>query len=862
MTGKKAVKKPLGWRQKLQTLAGSKNAGRIYMLLALATLLGTTIYWSLRSADLQMQNADQLVNPYMFESWSTFKAAAFPEAHSFLMKWPLFWLIKLLGFSSAAYLLTTLAVVLITVGGLAFILWWVERRSLLVGTLYLALASVLLLVPAQPYAGGLLPVNMAMLATRNLEYLLYIAGLYAVIKSPRLRSWQFAASALILTLVVASDKLFATIGIGGAILALTAYCLTRRWKAATLAARWLAASSLALVAGTLLLWIVKAINLTQIGGSGGPYGLTQSLRDLVLGSYYSLTGIATNLGANPAYDAIRLRDISTSLQTHLLSVSGPAYLINVVIFLAAVLMTLRLTVISLRKTKSGAGSDEAMLSLFMVWTSIAAIGAFVLTNHYYPVDARYLAVSLFALFMALAVSLKKYRLHESRIIIAAAVLIVSIIAGLIGANQTFNSQASALSRINERNKLVSEALKGHTTNVLVGDYWRVMPVRQLNQRQKVMPLGDCTNSRDVLTSRQWQANLNRKSFAYLLSLDKGLTNFPQCTLDQVLAKYGRPNTSTVISGDLSNPKELLLFYDNGANRSSPSPGPLPQKSATVTPIAPDELPNTTCTSPTIMNVVAHQDDDLLFMNPDISRDIAAGRCIRTVYVTAGDDGADRFYWLSRQRGSEAAYSAMYGSANDIWLERIVKLGERQYATVATPKDNPKVTLIFLHLPDGNLSGQGFPNYRSESLTKLESNRIDALHSVDNQSVYTSNDLVAAMATFMHIYQPAEIRTLANYVSETIPDHADHMAVGRYAQRARNMYEQQQFEGRVQIPLSFYIGYPVRERPDNVSGDDLIKKQAAFYNYGRFDAGVCSSAEQCSHHTVYSKYLVRQYRNDY
>ncbi len=36
-----------------------------------------------------------------------------------------------------------------------------------------------------------------------------------------------------------------------------------------------------------------------------------------------------------------------------------------------------------------------------------------------------------------------------------------------------------------------------------------------------------------------------------------------------------------------------------------------------------------------LTIVAHPDDDLLFLNPDILRDIEAGRCARTVFVTAG-----------------------------------------------------------------------------------------------------------------------------------------------------------------------------------------------------------------------------------
>src|SRR6478752_2238442 len=49
-----------------------------------------------------------------------------------------------------------------------------------------------------------------------------------------------------------------------------------------------------------------------------------------------------------------------------------------------------------------------------------------------------------------------------------------------------------------------------------------------------------------------------------------------------------------------------------------------------------------CTSAnSSMNIVAHEDDDILFMNPPTYTDVAAGRCLTTVYLTDGDDAPNR-----------------------------------------------------------------------------------------------------------------------------------------------------------------------------------------------------------------------------
>ena len=43
--------------------------------------------------------------------------------------------------------------------------------------------------------------------------------------------------------------------------------------------------------------------------------------------------------------------------------------------------------------------------------------------------------------------------------------------------------------------------------------------------------------------------------------------------------------------------------------------------------------------------VAHLDDDLLFMNPDIASNVEAGGCVRVIYLTASDAGEGEPYML-------------------------------------------------------------------------------------------------------------------------------------------------------------------------------------------------------------------------
>jgi len=46
--------------------------------------------------------------------------------------------------------------------------------------------------------------------------------------------------------------------------------------------------------------------------------------------------------------------------------------------------------------------------------------------------------------------------------------------------------------------------------------------------------------------------------------------------------------------------------------------------------------------------------------------------------------------------------------------------------------------------------------------------------VDRQSTYSAQDLVSGLAALMNTYDPTDIRTQANYISQQYPDTADHM----------------------------------------------------------------------------------------
>ena len=259
--------------------------------------------------------------------------------------------------------------------------------------------------------------------------------------------------------------------------------------------------------------------------------------------------------------------------------------------------------------------------------------------------------------------------------------------------------------------------------------------------------------------------------------------------------------------------------------------------------------STSCSSGTTLNVVAHQDDDLLFLSPDLLHDVQSDRCVVTVFVTAGDHGQAADYWQEREAGPRAAYAQMAG-VTDSWLTGDAGIPDHP-APLFTLEDNRNISLVFLRLPDGHY-GEGYASNNWESLQKLWQGDIGQVNAVDDTSAYSKKDLVDALGELVTEYQPNKIRTLDYRGNFGDGDHSDHYATGKFTHEAQTTYAET-------IPIAGYIGYRSLYLPQNVFSPDLEKKQNAFYAYANYDY-VCNSTEMCSEpeYAEYAAWLERSY----
>lgn len=242
------------------------------------------------------------------------------------------------------------------------------------------------------------------------------------------------------------------------------------------------------------------------------------------------------------------------------------------------------------------------------------------------------------------------------------------------------------------------------------------------------------------------------------------------------------------------------------------------------------LPAST-TSGTVVQIVAHPDDDLFFMNPDLSRSLLAGIPVTTAYLTSGEaDGrnearggeakdpeqpADRArYAEARQNGIRSAYAQMAtGDRTSAWKRTVIPTAGGGQAELDVLVARPQVNLVWFQLREARNPATDNP----DSLRGLWNGRIPALEAqlttgtpVKQQFSYTKDQVVQSIAGILERYRPTTIRMqdpTPNRYADTgkYTDHQDHMYGARFVQAATALYAEQVAD-RPHFSVQNYLGY--------------------------------------------------------
>lgn len=233
-------------------------------------------------------------------------------------------------------------------------------------------------------------------------------------------------------------------------------------------------------------------------------------------------------------------------------------------------------------------------------------------------------------------------------------------------------------------------------------------------------------------------------------------------------------------------------------------------------------------------VVAHQDDDLLFMNPDIEKSIRSGHPTRVVFVTAAGS-PDLASWQAREHGvftpymmmAQAAYS-IYDDSASYWT-----CGPHPFngfpVQLCSLTQNPLVSLVFLRLRDGSLSSlwdtdSGAPFYVTPAAT---------LTSADGVNTYTKASLTATVASIFADFPAARVGTLDSTFAYG-DDHQDHVTSALLALDATHQWG-------ASVDTRIYRAYSMDGAPDyyttpaaeavNLSPTEYTEKHAVMEAYG-------------------------------
>ncbi|MET9673641.1 PIG-L family deacetylase [Streptomyces sp. NPDC006482] len=321
-------------------------------------------------------------------------------------------------------------------------------------------------------------------------------------------------------------------------------------------------------------------------------------------------------------------------------------------------------------------------------------------------------------------------------------------------------------------------------------------------------------------------------------------------------------TAVLVGGTFAG----LLSVTTAPQAPAATPVRKPAPSGTPSKAPAAEPPSADAPGASVVQIVAHPDDDLFFMNPDISQSIRSGDPLTSVYLTSGEsDGVNARprdaagaepdkagYAEARQNGIRAAYAEMAtGSRTSPWDRVAIPTAGGATAEMDTLRAKPQVKLVWLQIREaGSTTGD-----RPESLNGLWHGRISALASqraagtpVAADFTYTKDQVVATVAGLLERFRPTFVR-MQDPTPGTYPDtghvrdHQDHLYGARFTQAALARYAA--VPGHPHVGVQNYLGYPTSVLPHTLDPETADAKLKTLKTYAWLD-GVndCGTAAGC------------------
>jgi LmbE family N-acetylglucosaminyl deacetylase len=275
-----------------------------------------------------------------------------------------------------------------------------------------------------------------------------------------------------------------------------------------------------------------------------------------------------------------------------------------------------------------------------------------------------------------------------------------------------------------------------------------------------------------------------------------------------------------------------------------------------------------------LHIVAHPDDDLYFFNPDLEQAIKSGAAVTSVVVTAAEDDGKNLprydpgyaaapvnvpdYISARTHGLRAAYALMAtGDRTSPWQREAFQTRDGASAELATLTAAPRIKLVFLYLQsiDAKRPGATLVGELWEGTMASVATLVPAGSPVTTASSYTADDLQGTLLDLIKRFKPTVVRTMDPDPEQVTKDprfpgtgmgdyadHGDHTAIGLFAARAVQQY--QELAGDSRLLQESYRGYANERWPHALSGPAYQRKLTYLAVYGGADGFKCDDPAGC------------------
>ncbi|MGW4076390.1 PIG-L family deacetylase [Streptomyces asiaticus] len=290
----------------------------------------------------------------------------------------------------------------------------------------------------------------------------------------------------------------------------------------------------------------------------------------------------------------------------------------------------------------------------------------------------------------------------------------------------------------------------------------------------------------------------------------------------------------------------------------------------------------------LLQIMAHPDDDLYFMNPDAEQVLRSGVPVVCVYVTAGEarginhqagtpiPHADKAaYSASRHQGLRQAYAQMMGLNQFApWQRSVLRLPGGVTAETNTLVGGARsARLIFLNIAMLSDGGARIPALWNTPGTVMRT-LLATGSPVAHPSSYGHQTLVDVLAGIMDRYRPTLIHTLDPdpdfQVHDVLhpkdndqpgcSDHRDHTPVALFTWKAIAQWvaaATQRDKRAPRFTTTAFRGYYNQRWPHNLPPAVLAQKARAIKSYGGAPDWDCGNVAGCGD---YSQGGVRPLRN--